>query len=525
MSLSTDSQYQYKYLFEYYCKKYGEYKTRLILADKSVKFLSRANEICKWKESFDKGTFYELKKLDDSSIHSKLKPKTKLAEQSQTKFGSGFGMGFSWGATFSVIFTIAWFVICALFNIKYEFQFLPYIAPYLLGASLLTGAILEIYNFIARKRFEKKKKEFPYASLYIEHCAQNVEVKEIVNFPNVELELIDIYYEAISNALQERISTNKELLYNKLNEFCQSANYHNVVCKSTPSYGYYGRRLQNNKKLMPFSEIREHFDEPKGFEVLMALLNLNSCAASPVCKYSEGYFDKAFFNTNPQNVYKSDKASIITIAALAAIFLSFLCFKFPFVWHQQKPIAQELFLQDSLTKYNQACALIDLNYNKKLQQPAFLLGVSVKHHMVRNGGIGNDWYKYAEVNGEKISSSEVTVPVVVGDTLKLYSEIIEEDPSSDDVGSENENIPVTLEQIEAGINTTLTTNIYETHGHGAGESATWESNFNIRKIKQLEHLPENYKPKKEPYPPKPSEKTKLDVSSWEVFKLTLKNLL
>ena len=524
MSLSIDYPYQYKYIYEYYCKKYGKQKACNILADKSVKFLSRANDICKWKDSFDKGIFYEIKKLDDSTIHSKQRPKTKLADQSHTRLGSGFSMGLSWGITFSVIFTIAWFIICSIFNIHYDFQFIPYIVPYLIGATLLICAILEIYNFIARKRFNKLQKEFPYASLYIQHCAQNVEVKEIVNIPKTELELLNIYYEAISSALQKQINLHKELLFNKLNEFCQSANYHNVVSKSSHSY-YYGRRLLSNKKLMPFSEIREHFDEPKGFDVLMALLNINSCVSSPACKYSDGYFDTAFFKTNPQNNYRANEASIITTAAIVAVVVSFFCFKFPFVWHQQKPIAQELFLQDSLAKYNQACALIDLNYSKKLQQPVYLVGVSVKHHMLRNGGIGNDWYEYAEVNGEEINYSEVTVPVVVGDTLKLYSEIVEEDPSSDDIGSNNENIPVTAEQIESGFNTTLTTNVYEHHGHGAGESATWESKFQIRKIKQLKNPPENYKPKKEPYPPKPSEKTKFDISSWDVFKLTMKNLL
>ena len=515
---------EYQYLYKYYCKKYGEREAHKVLADKPVKFLSRANDICKWKDSFDKGDFYELKKLDDTSIHTRYnRPKTKLADQSQAKLGSGFASGVSTVAIISFLFTVAWFVVCTLFNINYDFHYLVYIAPFLFGAAFLAGGLLEIYNFIARKCLNKRQNEFPYASLYIQHCSQNVKVKDILNIPIEDIELIDLYYYAVSHALQDKITTHKELMYSKLNEFCQSANYHNVVCKSNPSY--YGRSKSYSKTLMPFSKIREHFDEPKGFEVLMALLNPSTNGTVPICIYDDGYFDSAFFNTKPQKKYKARNELFIVVAALIAVVLSFLFFKFPFVWHQQIPIVREQLFQKSMDKYNQKCSLIDLDYKKKLQQPVYLLGVSVNHELVYNGGIGNDWSTYAEVNGKGIGYSEITVPVIIGETLKLYSEIIEEDPSSDDVGSSHVNIPVKLEQINAGFSKTLTTTVRESHGHGAGQSARWESTFYIRKIEKLEHRPEGYNPPKEPYPSKPVKDLEHEVNSWELFKSTIANII
>lgn len=515
---------EYPYIYKYYCKKYGERKARKVLADKPVKFLSRANDICKWKDSLDKGDFYELKKLDDTSIHSRYnRPMTKLADQSQADLGSGFGSGVSTVAIISVLFTVAWFAVCALFNINYDFHFLAYIAPFLFGAAFMVGGLLEIYNFIARKSLNKKQNEFPYASLYIQHCSQNVKDKDLLNIPIEDIELIDIYYDAVSHALQDKITTHKELLYSKLNDFCQSANYHNVVCKSNPSY--YGRTKSYSKTLMPFSKIREHFDEPKGFEVLMALLNPNNNAASLTSNYDDGYFDSAFFNTKPQKKYKAQKEFFIVAAALAAVVLSFFFFKFPFVWHKQIPIVREQLFQNKMDKYNKACSLIDMNYNKKLQQPVYLLGVSVNHDLVYNGGIGNDWYEYAEVNGKEIGYSEITVPVIIGEKLKFSAEMVEEDPSSDDVGSSHASIPVKLEQINAGFSTTLTTTVRESHGRGAGQSAQWESTFYIRIIEKLEHRPDYYMPEKEPYPSKPVKDLKHEVSSWELFKSTIKNIV
>lgn len=517
---------EYQYLYKYYCKKYGEQRAHKILAKKPEKFLSRANDICKWKKSFDEGIFYELKKLDDSSIHSKHRPKTMLADKSQTKLGSSFGLGIFWGIYLSGLFTLAWFIICYIFDIHYNFKYLSTIAPFLLGATLLASAFIEIYSVIARISFNIRQKEFPYACLYIQHCAQNVEVKEIVNIPKLDLELINIYYEAISHALKERITTHKEQLYNTLNEFCQSANYHNVVCKSIPTYNYYGTRLSNNKKLMPFSEIREHFDDPKGFKVLMALLNPNhNEQSSSNCKCDDRYFDSAFFDVKLRKNYKTHKEILITITTIFTIFLSFFLFKFPFVWHQQKQIAGDKLYQDSLIRYKQACNLIDLNYKKKFQQPAYLIGVSVKHKMLRNGGIGNDWNTYAEANGRQLKRSEITIPIVVGESLTLSSKITEIDPSSDDVGSDYEDVPLTLEQIEDGTSIVLNVNVREHHGPGSGESADWESIFRIRKINKLKHLPKNYKPVKEPYPPKPSEEIKQEVKSKDVFMLTIKNII
>lgn len=518
---------EYQYLYKYYCKKYGEQRALNILVEKPEKFLSRANDICMWKDSFDKGAFFELKKIDDSSVHYKHRPKTKFAEKSQAKKGSGCASVVFRVTIVSLICAIAFYTICFLFKINYNLKFLAYVAPILIGLTLLIGALREIYNFRARFCLNKRQKEFPYASLYIQHCAQNVEVKEIVNIPKLDLELINIYYEAISDALQKQITINKEQLYNKLNEFCQSADYHNVVCKSIVRYSYRGKRLPNIKKLMPFSEIREHFDDPKGFRVLMALLNTNndSNKISPNYNYDNRYFDSAYFNTNSSKGDKTYGEFFILLSILITIILSFFCFKFPFVWYQQKPIAEEKFLHDSLDKYNQACTLIDMDYKKKLLQPAYIVGISVEHELVSNGGIGNDWYIYDEVNGEKINSSEIKDTVLVGDILDLYSEITEEDPSSDDVGCKFESVPITLEQLENGTPATLNVNVRETHGRGAGKSANWQSNFYIRKIKKLKHLPKNYKPQKEPYPPKPNEKTKQKVSSWEVFKLTMKNLI
>lgn len=515
---------EYRYLYKYYCKKYNERKAHEILADKPVKFLSRANEILKWKDSFDKGVFYEIKKVDNPSTNFNHWNITRLAEQSQAKLGSGFGWGLLWGLIISVLFTIAWLVVCFLFKINYEFNYMAYVAPILLGTSFFAGTLLEIYNFIARMCFVKRQKEFPYASLYIQHCNQRVKLSHILYIPKIDLELLDIYYQAISQALQQKITSDKELLYNKLDELRQSADYHNVVCKSIPYYNYYGKRLPNIKKLMPFSDIRENFDEPKGFKVLMALLDTNANNTSLNCKYVDGYFDSAFFKAKPKKKYRTYQELIMIITALAATALSFFCFKFPFVWHQQKPIAEERFFQDSMTRYNQTCALIDSNYEKKLQQPAYLIGVSVKHKMLRNGGIGNEWQTYAEVDGRKLKRSEITIPVVVGDTLNLYSQITEIDPSSDDVGYDYENIPLTLEQIEDGLSTTLNVNVRESYGPGAGQSADWESNFRVRKIQKLKHPPKSYKPVKEPYPTKPTEKIKQNVSSNEVLKLTLKNL-
>lgn len=515
---------EYQYIYKYYCKKYGERKARKVLADKPVKFLSRANDICKWKDSLDKGDFYELKKLDDTSIHSRYnRPKTKLADQSQADLGFGFSSGVSTVAIISVLFTVAWFAVCALFNINYDFHFLPYIAPFLVGVGLLTGSLLEIYNFIARKCLYKRQNEFPYAALYIQHCSQNVKDKDLLNIPIEDIELIDIYYNAVSHALQDKITTHKELLYSKLNDFCQSANYHNVVCKSNPSY--YGRTKSYSKTLMPFSKIREHFDEPKGFEVLMALLNPSNNVASLNSNYDDGYFDSAFFNTKPQKKYKAQKEFLIVAAALAAVVLSFIFFKFPFVWHQQIPILKEQLFQNEMDKYNKACHLIDMEYKKKLQQPVYLLGVSVNHDLVYNGGIGNDWYVYAEVNGKEIGYSELTVPVIIGDELKFYSEMTEVDPSSDDVGSSHAKVSVNQSLIESGFTTTLTTTVRESHGRGAGQSARWESDFHIRVIEKLDYQPEGYKPQKDPYPSKPVRVSGDDVNPWELLGATVKNII
>ena len=512
---------EYPYLYNYYCKKYDKQKAGRVLANKPEKFLSRANEICKWKDSFDKGAFYELKKLDDSWVHSRYR-ESFLAYKSHAVIGSGFGFGIGYGILGSLIFTVAWFVICKIFKIDYDFQFMAYVAPVLLGLTLLTGAIMEIYNFIARRYCIKRQNEFPYASLYIQHCAQRVDVEDMLNMPNDELELLNIYYNSISNALQTQITKHKVQLYNKLNEFYESADYHDVVSKT--EYYYSEGRRKYRKMLMPFTKIREHFDDPKGFKVLMALLSVNNDNTPPASNVDERYFDSAFFKANPKKKYNTLVEFLIILAVISTTALSFFSFKFPFVWHQQKQIAEEKFFQDSLVKYNQACALIDMNYKKKFQQPAYLVGISVKHRMLRNAGIGNEWQTYAEVNGRKLKRSEITLPVVVGDTLSLYSEITEIDPSSDDVGYENTNVILTSDDIEQGSTTALNVNVREHYGRGAGESADWESDFRVRKIKKLPHPPKSYKPVKEPYPPKPTENIKKDVSSGEVFKLTMKNL-
>ena len=168
---------EYQYLFKYYCKKFHKQKALSILAEKPVKFLSRANEILKWKDSFDKGNFYELKKLDDSWVHSRHR-ESLLAEKSQAVIGSGFGLGVGYAILGSIIFTVAWFVICKIFKINYDFQFMAYVAPVLLGLTLLTGTLMEIYNYIARKYCIKRQNKFPYASLYIQHCAQRVDVED-----------------------------------------------------------------------------------------------------------------------------------------------------------------------------------------------------------------------------------------------------------------------------------------------------------------------------------------------------------
>ena len=516
---------EYQYIYKYYCKKYGERKARKVLADKPVKFLSRANDICKWKDSFDKGDFYELKKLDDTSINTRYYgSKTKFADRSRTNLGEGFGSGVSIGIVISFIFTIAWFFICSLFKINYSFHFLSSVAPFLIGATLLAGGVMETVNFIARMCLFKRQNEFPYASLYIEHCSKGARVESLLYIPKIELELIDIYYDVLSHALQDKITTHKDQLYNKLNDFCQSANYHDVVCRSRPSPSYYGSRRTYNKTLMPFSNIREHFDEPKGFEVLMALLNPNNIT-STTYNYDVGYFDSAFFTTKPQKKDKVKNELLVAGGSLVAIILSFCLFKFPFVWHQQIPLVIERHFQEKMGKYNQACSLIESNYQKKLQQPVYLLGISVNHRLIYNGGIGNDWRRYAKVNGKGVGYSELTIPVIIGDELKFYSEMIEVDPSSDDVGLSQARVSVTQSLIESGFTTTLTTTVSETHGRGAGESAEWESSFHVRVIDKLDYQPEGYTPQKDPYPSKPVKESKDDINSWEVFKSTIKNIV
>ena len=87
---------EYPYLYKYYCKKYAKRVVLDKFANKPAKFLSRANEILKWKDSFDKVEFYEIKKIDNPSYN--YWNITRLARQSNAKMGSGFGYGCLCGA-------------------------------------------------------------------------------------------------------------------------------------------------------------------------------------------------------------------------------------------------------------------------------------------------------------------------------------------------------------------------------------------------------------------------------------------
>ena len=107
--------------------------------------------------------------------------------------------------------------------------------------------------------------------------------------------------------------------------------------------------------------------------------------------------------------------------------------------------------------------------------------VTVKAEMKSNKSVGNDWYFSHKFNGTEYfkKSNKDTISLAQGDTLKIATEVLEDD-SYPDIGTKETEKKISANDIKKGFEVVVTVTVTENKGRYKGNSAVWEITYTFK---------------------------------------------